>query len=100
MTKERIEEIGKFLNYRMIIHRNVENNSHWTTEEKMIVDLYDNYLDLKIENNKQKEVIDKAIEYIEDHSRLEPPEYECLEFYSKSSLNRLLDILKGSDSNV
>lgn len=43
---------------------------------------------------KQQEVIDKAIEYIEEHSRLEPPEYEYLEFYNKSSLIKLLDILK------
>lgn len=59
MDRERIEQIGKFLESKMVIHRNVEHNSTWTTEEKMIVDLYDNYLDLKIENNKQKEVIDK-----------------------------------------
>ena len=46
MDKERLERIGKFLNDRLIIHRNVENNTPWTTEEKMIQELYDNYLDI------------------------------------------------------
>ena len=59
MDKERLERIGKFLNDRMIIHRNVENNTPWTTEEKMIQELYDNYLDILIKYKKQKEVIDK-----------------------------------------
>ena len=67
MDRERLEQIGKFLETRMVIHRNVEHNSTWTTEEKMIVDLYDNFLDLKIENKKQKEVID---DYKEDISNL------------------------------
>ena len=66
MDKERLERIGKFLNDRLIIHRNVENNTPWTTEEKMIQELYDNYLDILIKYKKQKEVIDKAIKIIED----------------------------------
>ena len=67
MDKERLERIGKFLNDRMIIHRNVENNTPWTTEEKMIQELYDNYLDILIKYKKQKEVNNKAIEYIQNH---------------------------------
>ena len=59
MDKERLERIGKFLNDRLIIHRNVENNTPWTTEEKMIQELYDNYLDILIKYKKQKEVIDR-----------------------------------------
>ena len=67
MDRERLERIGKFLNDRMIIHRNVENNTPWTTEEKMIQELYDNYLDILIKYKKQKEVNNKAIEYIQNH---------------------------------
>ena len=59
MNRERLEQIGKFLEGRMVVHRNVEHDSPWTTEEKMIQELYDNYLDLLIEYGKQKEVIDK-----------------------------------------
>lgn len=70
MDKERLEKIGRFLNDRMIIHRNVENNSHWTTEEKMIQELYDNYLDLLLKSKKQKEVIDKAIKYNKELSEM------------------------------
>lgn len=67
MDKERLVQIGKFLNDRLIIHRNVENNTPWTTEEKMIQELYDNYLDILIKYKKQKEVIDKAREFINEN---------------------------------
>ena len=66
MDKERLERIGKFLNDRMIIHRNVENNTLWTTEEKMIQELYDNYLYLLIKYKEQKEVIDKLNDLLSD----------------------------------
>lgn len=56
MTKERIEKIGKFLNDRMVVHRNVEHNTPWTKEEKMIQELYDSYLEQRIAIN---EAIDK-----------------------------------------
>lgn len=89
MTKERLEQIGKFLENRMVIHRNVEHNLPWTTEEKMIVDLYDDYLDLKIENNKQKEVIDKAIKWIIKYQTEWCQEDEVIR-----DLKQLLNILK------
>ena len=63
MNEERWKQIGKFLETRMFIHRQVEHNSPWTTEEKMIVELYDSYITLLMEYSvyykKQKEVIDK-----------------------------------------
>lgn len=67
MDKERLVRIGKFLNDRLIIHRNVENNTPWTTEEKMIQELYDNYLELLIKHKKQQEVIDKAMSILKDN---------------------------------
>ena len=93
MDKERLERIGKFLNDRLIIHRNVENNTPWTTEEKMIQELYDNYLDILIKYKKQKEVIDKAIDKLGRYAtelRSNGDAFAvCVD---------LLDILKG-DSN-
>lgn len=63
MNEERLKQIGKFLETRMFIHRQVEHDSPWTTEEKMIVELYDSYITLLMEYSvyykKQKEVIDK-----------------------------------------
>ena len=53
MNRERLVKIGKFLNDRLIIHINVEHDTPWTIEEKMIQELYDNYLDLLIEYGKQ-----------------------------------------------
>ena len=66
MDKERLVQIGKFLNYRLIIHRNVENNTPWNTEEKMIQELYDSYLDLLIKHKKQKEAIDRILNETEE----------------------------------
>lgn len=59
IKKERIEEIGKHLETIYLVHRNVENNTRLTKEEKIIQELYDNYLNLLLEYRKQKEVIDK-----------------------------------------
>jgi hypothetical protein len=99
MDKERLERIGKFLNYRMIVHRNVENDTPWTVEEKMIQELYDNYLDLLIKYKEKKEVIDKVIQLLEDDNicadirRLKPKwnenkygvEYELLDILKEVS---------------
>ena len=40
---------------------------------------------------------EKAIEYIENHSRFEPPYYEIREFNNKANLTELYHILKGVD---
>ena len=94
MNKERLERIGKFLNDRMIIHRNVENNTPWTMEEKMIQELYDNYLDILIKYKKQKEVIDKAIEYIQNHQLVfEYATLEEIEVWFNQFYINVLDIL-------
>lgn len=92
MDKERLERIGKFLEVRMVIHRNVEHDSPWTTEEKMIQELYDNYLDLLIECGKQKEVIDKAIELI---NRMDKEcEEEGCSFVNLIEVIKIKDVLK------
>lgn len=89
MNRERLEQIGKFLEGRMVVHRNVEHDSPQTTEEKMIQELYDNYLDLLIEYGKQKEVIDKIYELIKQHIRKD----EFLEL-NEWQTRDLLDLLK------
>ena len=86
MNRERLEQIGKFLEGRMVVHRNVEHDSHWTTEEKMIQELYDNYLDLLIEYGKQKEVIDKLEKKIKVVKQ---------DGFDKVGRYELLDILNG-----
>lgn len=56
IDKERLKEIGRYLERQIIIHRNVENDTKWNKEESMIVDLFDNYVELICEiNNLQKE---------------------------------------------
>ena len=93
MNEERLKQIGKFLETRMFIHRQVEHNSPWTTEEKMIQELYDNYLDILIKYKKQKEVIDKAIDKLGKYAIVIRSNGEAYTICVD-----LLDILKG-DSN-
>ena len=108
MDKERLEQIGKFLETRMFIHRQVEHDSPWTTEEKMIVELYDSYINLLMKYKKQKEVIDKINTYINNYDVFEvfsfPLMKRCEEEQVKSSIDYefklslikdLKDILKG-----
>ena len=94
MDKERLERIGKFLNDRMIIHRNVENNTPWATEEKMIQELYDNYLDILIKYKKQKEVIDKIMNMIKQYGKYDGK--KCTRGFQmwSADFNKILDILK------
>ena len=56
IDKSRLERIGKYINRQLIVHRNIENDTKWTTEESMIVELYDNYIELisKINNLQQQ----------------------------------------------
>ena len=94
MDRERLERIGKFLNDRMIIHRNVENNTPWTTEEKMIQELYDNYLDILIKYKKQKEVIDKITDLIKQYGKYDGEKCTCGFQMWSADFNKILDILK------
>ena len=96
MNEERLKQIGKFLETRMFIHRQVEHNSHWTTEEKMIVELYDSYITLLIEYSvhykKQKEVINKIKDLltIKKSRCLNEDDY----ILNAIDLDEILDILK------
>ena len=94
IDKERLERIGSFLNDRMIIHRNVENNTPWTTEEKMIQELYDNYLDILIKYKKQKEVIDKITDLIKQYGKYDGE--KCTRGFQmwSADFNKILDMLK------
>ena len=94
MNRERLEQIGKFLEGRMVVHRNVEHDSPWTTEEKMIQELYDNYLDLLIEYGKQKEVINKITDLIKQYGKYDGE--KCTRGFQmwSADFNKILDMLK------
>lgn len=71
IDKSRLEKIGKYINRQLIVHRNIENDTKWTIEESMIVELYDNYIELisKInnlqqENQQLKDNWDKLKQYL------------------------------------
>lgn len=84
IDKSRLKKIGKYINRQLIVHRNIENDTKWTTEESMIVELYDNYIELisKINNlqqeNKQlKEQRKGFIEWLEKvaYQDVEPSDF-------------------------
>lgn len=61
MDKDKIIEIGKYLNTKYLIVRNVDKNDKLDKQDKYIQLLYDNYLDLKIINNNLNKGIDKLV---------------------------------------
>ena len=61
MTKERIEEINQYLELQSIIARNIDS-SIWehSNEYKMIRELYDAYLNIKIQYNASQKELKKS----------------------------------------
>ena len=113
LSKERLLEIGKYINRQLIIHRNVEHDSNWTTEEKMIVQLYDFVVGLleyithlqKSYNNAINQSIvdhkyaskkeDEAIVLQEENKKLK----EQLEYYKTKELERINKHLLDAKNN-
>ena len=111
IDKSRIERIGKYINRQLIVHRNIENDTKWTTEESMIVELYDNYIELisKInnlqqENQQLKEKLEagekarkEAIEFIKEYEKnqnlLKWNEEDYIDVINE--IKKYLDIDKG-----
>lgn len=98
IDKSRLERIGKYINRQLIVHRNIENDTKWTTEESMIVELYDNYIELLIklnnlqqENQKLKEDISFCLKSIKQEtemstdSRTKQEMLSCYQILSKWS---------------
>ena len=110
IDKSRLEKIGKYINRQLIVHRNIENDTKWTTEESMIVELYDNYIELisKInnlqqENQKLKEQLEaserarkEAIELIKElYDNTDDTTCYDIDKDEKERLLQILDIDKG-----
>ena len=83
-----IETINKWLDE--------EYGCSYTKLEELHNFYFEKYCDLQQENRKQKEVIDKAIEYIKKrfYFNEETGEYSLLHTFNKDNIKELLDILK------
>lgn len=66
IDKSRLERIGRYINRQLVVHRNIENDTKWTTEESMIVELYDNYIELISEINN---LFEAMLEYQEKRDK-------------------------------
>lgn len=104
MNRERLVQIGKFLNCRLIIHRNVENDIPWTTEEKMIRELYDNYLDLLKQNQNLEQALDEIEKYIEEYQEertyTDRGGFTCVDGHFLRDSDYLLEIIKKAKGDV
>lgn len=78
ISRERLDYIVSYLHRQLIIHRDVEKDSPWTTEEEMILDLFRAYTDLA---NR----IDNALYVLE---QLEPQD-----------ARKIRKVLKGDDND-
>lgn len=95
MNKERLKRIGRFLNDRIVVHRNVENDTPWTTEEKMIQELYDNCLDLLIQSRKLDQALDEIEKYMINYIKVEDKNENV-----KVEFNELLKIIQKAKGDV
>ena len=103
IDESRLEKIGKYINRQLIVHRNIENDTKWTTEESMIVELYDNYIELisKInnlqqENQQLKEQLERSEKARNNcYKYLKKPPEDVWSGHSIEKAIELLDIDKG-----
>ena len=66
MNKEEIKKIGKYLNFKYVIARDVNSNDKLETQDIYIQQLYDAYLDLRIKYNDLQSQLDIANKKLED----------------------------------
>ena len=64
MSEDELRKIGEFLEMHAFAHRTVEHCDYWTYEEKMILDLYNNYLNLLDQQKEFIEWLESEIERI------------------------------------
>lgn len=90
MTEENKKALNELLNAKKLKHYLLETKD----KEKLDLVEYKDYQDLEEQNQKYKEVIDKAINYIEENVYKE--ENGCGDYWWEiADKKELLDILRG-----
>lgn len=69
MSEDELRKIGEFLEMHAFAHRTVEHCDYWTYEEKMILDLYNNYLNLLGQQKEFTEWLEEEINRLDDYCR-------------------------------
>lgn len=67
MSEDELRKIGEFLEMHAFAHRTVEHCDYWTYEEKMILDLYNNYLNLLGQQKEFTEWLEEEINRLDDY---------------------------------
>lgn len=73
----------------------IQGSDHYLIPKDVFIELFNEMINWREESNKQKEVIDKAIEYIKErfYFNEENGEYSLLHTFDKCNAKELLDIL-------
>lgn len=74
----------------------IQGSDHYLIPKDEFKELFNEMINWKEESQRQKEVIDKAIEYIKErfYFNEETGEYALLHTFNKDNIKELLDILK------
>lgn len=74
----------------------IQGSDHYLIPKDEFKELFNEMINWKEESQKQKEVINKAIEYIKErfYFNEETGEYALLHTFNKDNIKELLDILK------
>lgn len=74
----------------------MQGSDHYLIPKDEFKELFNEMINWKEESQRQKEVIDKAIEYIKErfYFNEETGEYALLHTFNKDNIKELLDILK------
>ena len=73
----------------------IQGSDHYLIPKDIFKELFNEMINWKEESNKQKEIIDKTIEYIKErfYFNEETGEYSLLHTIDKDNIKELLDIL-------
>ena len=72
----------------------IQGSDHYLIPKDVFKELFNEMINWKEESNKKKEVINRAIEYTEEHRIKNPYHYEYNCFMANARASDLLEILK------
>ena len=75
----------------------IQGSDHYLIPKDVFKELFNEMINWKEDTKKYKEVIEKAIEYIKKYQETQAK--YCYVDFDNEDVDKLLEILKGSDSN-
>ena len=94
MSEDELRKIGEFLEMHAFAHRTVEHCDYWTYEEKMILDLYNNYLNLLGQQKEFTEWLEEEINRLDDYCHDYHSVLYSMTLYELQKTNEILSKFK------